>query len=84
MSHVVTPLVGGEKEALRRLSKLATDHARESSKKSNISSANSIYGSNFSSKISPWLAVGCLSPRRMVEELKAKTNRYFDFFFLSY
>jgi deoxyribodipyrimidine photo-lyase len=68
-------LIGGEKEALQRLSKLAADHARESSKKSDIRSASSIYGANFSSKISPWLAAGCLSPRRMVEELKVKTNR---------
>ncbi|WP_232486376.1 hypothetical protein, partial [Streptomyces fildesensis] len=29
-----------------------------------------IYGANFSCKISPWLAFGCISPRSMFAELK--------------
>ena len=32
---------------------------------------NQLLGRYFSSKLSPWLAHGCLSPRRIVEELRA-------------
>eukprot|EP00252_Welwitschia_mirabilis_P000594 TRINITY_DN10573_c0_g1_i1.p2 TRINITY_DN10573_c0_g1~~TRINITY_DN10573_c0_g1_i1.p2 ORF type:complete len:110 (-),score=16.70 TRINITY_DN10573_c0_g1_i1:328-657(-) len=32
--------------------------------------SDSLYGANFSSKISPWLTTGCLSPRFVLEELK--------------
>ena len=43
------------------------------------STQNSIYGANFSCKISPWLATGCLSPRFMYEELKKHAIRYVMF-----
>jgi hypothetical protein len=33
--------------------------------------ADNLNGANFSCKISPWLAMGCLSPRRMYEDLAA-------------
>ncbi|KAF5931363.1 hypothetical protein HYC85_032236 [Camellia sinensis] len=36
---------------------------------------DSIYGANFSCKISPWLAMGCLSPRTMFDELKKSVSR---------
>jgi deoxyribodipyrimidine photo-lyase len=35
-----------------------------------------LYGANFSCKISPWLAMGCLSPRRMFEDLKKDGPRW--------
>ncbi|KAL0435899.1 UNVERIFIED_CONTAM: Blue-light photoreceptor PHR2 [Sesamum radiatum] len=35
---------------------------------------DSIYGANFSCKISPWLAMGCLSPRSMFDELKKSAS----------
>lgn len=31
---------------------------------------NGMLGANYSSKLSPWLALGCLSPRRIYEEVK--------------
>ncbi|KAF5185722.1 Blue-light photoreceptor phr2, partial [Thalictrum thalictroides] len=35
----------------------------------------SIYGANISYKISPWLAMGCLSPQFMFDELKKTATR---------
>lgn len=65
-------LIGGETEALKRLKSFAADHFRQSSNKvGNGGCGDSLYGSNFSCKISPWLAMGCLSPRRMFEDLKS-------------
>lgn len=34
------------------------------------SSSSSRYSSSFSAKISPWLAMGCLSPRHMFHQLR--------------
>lgn len=61
-------LVGGETEALQRLRNFAGEYKV----KHNQDGANSdsIFGANFSCKISPWLAMGCLSPRSMFDELK--------------
>ena len=74
-------LVGGEEEALKRLQKFALDvpsQARKSkaSKSQSEPSGDSLYGANFSCKISPWLAMGCLSPRRMFEDLKKSGSRF--------
>nr|XP_010921660.1 blue-light photoreceptor PHR2 [Elaeis guineensis] len=66
-------LVGGEIEALERLKKFA-DESRAQPKKGD-GTRDSIYGANFSCKISPWLAIGCLSPRFMYEELKKTATR---------
>ncbi|KAG0571171.1 hypothetical protein M758_6G207700 [Ceratodon purpureus] len=68
-------LVGGEEEALKRLQKFALDVPNQTSKSKGSKSqaepgGDSLYGANFSCKISPWLAMGCLSPRRMFEDLK--------------
>ncbi|XP_031486862.2 blue-light photoreceptor PHR2-like, partial [Nymphaea colorata] len=61
-------LVGGETEALKKLKNFAAEcqakPANKDGKKENI------YGANFSCKISPWLAVGCLSPRYIFDEVK--------------
>jgi deoxyribodipyrimidine photolyase len=46
------------------------------SKANKDSTRGGIYGANFSCKISPWLATGCLSPRFMYEELKKHATRY--------
>lgn len=72
-------LVGGESEALKRLQEFALDMRSQASKvKSSHSksepSGDSLYGANFSCKISPWLALGCLSPRRMFEDLKKSAS----------
>ncbi|KAK1294539.1 Blue-light photoreceptor PHR2 [Acorus calamus] len=65
-------LVGGETEALERLKKFAAECRAQPNKDG---SRESIYGANFSCKISPWLAMGCLSPRYMFEELKKSAVR---------
>ena len=72
---------GGETEALRRLAAFAkrgANHggaaaqpARAASGGQNPAASEGMYGANFSCKISPWLALGCISPRRMYEELRA-------------
>ncbi|XP_043711061.1 blue-light photoreceptor PHR2 [Telopea speciosissima] len=63
-------LVGGETEALQRLRKFAVECQVQPNK-----GDSSIYGANFSCKISPWLAMGCLSPRYMFDELKKSATR---------
>ncbi|XP_010259530.1 PREDICTED: blue-light photoreceptor PHR2 [Nelumbo nucifera] len=71
----VNALVGGETEALQRLQKFAAECHSQPNKGGNDSSRDSIYGANFSCKISPWLAMGCLSPRFMFDELKKSAIR---------
>ncbi|KAK9057246.1 hypothetical protein SSX86_022081 [Deinandra increscens subsp. villosa] len=66
-------LVGGESEALERLQKFASECKAQPAKDG--SNDSSIYGANFSCKISPWLAMGCLSPRSMFDELKKSASR---------
>ncbi|KAJ8543284.1 hypothetical protein K7X08_005807 [Anisodus acutangulus] len=68
-------LVGGENEALQRLRKFAAECQAQPNKENKDGSTDSIYGANFSCKISPWLAMGCLSPRSMFDELKKSTSR---------
>eukprot|EP00959_Pyramimonas_sp_CCMP1952_P202932 4244185-Pyramimonas_sp.AAC.1 len=62
-------LIGGENEALQRLKNFVNDrlNASKGTTKPNIEPT----GANFSTKISPWLAMGCLSPRHMYAELWA-------------
>lgn len=77
---VNAPVVGGETEAMKRLKQFAAEceaqPPKETKDGSNDSSSSSIYGANFSCKISPWLAMGCLSPRSMFDELKKSASRY--------
>jgi len=79
-------LVGGEGQALARLRRYVAETAKAASanrlKNQGSSSALSKGGSqqgssstSFSTKISPWLVVGCLSPRRMYEDLRARGGR---------
>nr|XP_024385637.1 blue-light photoreceptor PHR2-like isoform X3 [Physcomitrium patens] len=72
-------LLGGEEEALQRLQKFALEARSQTSnlkasKSQSESSGDSLYGANFSCKISPWLTMGCLSPRRMFEDLKKSAS----------
>lgn len=69
-------MVGGETEALKRLKKFAAEFKAQPPKRTSDGSDSSIYGANFSCKISPWLATGCVSPRFMFGELKNTTMRY--------
>lgn len=65
-------LLGGETEALRKLKNFAAECQAKPSNKDG--KKENIYGANFSCKISPWLAVGCLSPRYIFDEVE-KTMR---------
>lgn len=69
-------LVGGETEALQRLRKFAAECKEKPHNGVKDGTHNSIYGANFSCKISPWLAMGCLSPRSMFDELKKSASRF--------
>lgn len=69
-----TSMVGGEAEALKRLQKFAAE-CQAQPPKGNNGSHDSIYGANFSCKISPWLTLGCISPRSMLDELKKTATR---------
>ncbi|KAL5795622.1 hypothetical protein ACOSQ2_000442 [Xanthoceras sorbifolium] len=68
-------MVGGETEALQRLKKFAAECQAQPPKGTKEGSQDSIYGANFSCKISPWLAMGCLSPRSMFDEIKKTATR---------
>ncbi|KAJ7972971.1 Blue-light photoreceptor PHR2 [Quillaja saponaria] len=68
-------MVGGETEALQRIKKFASECQAQPHKGSKDGNHDNICGANFSCKISPWLAMGCVSPRSMFNELKKTTNR---------
>ncbi|GMI66595.1 photolyase/blue-light receptor 2 [Hibiscus trionum] len=72
---VSATMAGGENEAMQRLKKFAAECQAQPYKGSKDGSQGSIYGANFSCKISPWLAMGCISPRFMFDELKKTVNR---------
>ncbi|MEL7001746.1 MAG: DASH family cryptochrome, partial [Bacteroidota bacterium] len=58
---------GGEKEAFKRLkSYLWTKDLLKEYKKTR----NGLLGADYSSKLSPWLALGCISPRSIYYEVK--------------
>jgi deoxyribodipyrimidine photo-lyase len=66
-SRAVLPFVGGETEALKRL----TDYFWNKDLLKNYKETrNEMLGADYSSKFSVWLANGCLSPRRIYEEVK--------------
>ena len=62
---------GGEAEARRRLAAFAQQGTAAAGAATPRAGGEGMYGASFSCKISPWLAVGCLSPRRLYEELRA-------------
>ncbi|ONK62920.1 uncharacterized protein A4U43_C07F9490 [Asparagus officinalis] len=72
---VTASLKGGETEALERLKTFAAECHAQPKTEGKGGARDSIYGANFSCKISPWLATGCLSPRFMFEELKKTAAR---------
>ncbi|MEM1028333.1 MAG: DASH family cryptochrome, partial [Planctomycetota bacterium] len=61
----VLPFVGGESAGLERLRQwvFEGDHLRRYKE-----TRNGMLGEAYSSKFSPWLALGCLSPRLVVQE----------------
>lgn len=73
---VVSSLIGGEVEALQRLKIFSGDHMKQwSNKFENADCGDIMYASNFCSQISPWLAMGCLSPRQMYKDLNTNAKR---------
>ncbi|CAA0828216.1 Blue-light photoreceptor PHR2 [Striga hermonthica] len=67
-------LVGGETEALQRLRNFSAECKTKPNNGIKDGAKDSIYGANFSCKISPWLAMGCLSPRSMFDEIKKSAS----------
>lgn len=59
--------VGGEQAGLARLQKYIWDGDHLKNYKE---TRNGLLGANYSTKFSPWLALGCLSPRRIYAEIK--------------
>ncbi|WP_255150209.1 DASH family cryptochrome [Halorarius halobius] len=66
--RAVLPFTGGESRALDRLDEYVWDRDRLREYKR---SRNGLLGADFSSKLSPWLNEGCLSPRTVFETVEA-------------
>lgn len=66
-SRAVLAFKGGETEALRRLRYYFWDKDLVATYKE---TRNGLVGSDYSSKFSPWLSQGCLSPKLVYHELK--------------
>ena len=63
----VLPFRGGEQAALAHLE---TYMFKKDLLKTYRDTRNGLIGADYSSKFSPWLALGCLSPRRVYEAIK--------------
>jgi deoxyribodipyrimidine photo-lyase len=65
--RAVLPFEGGERAGKRRVESYlwAGDHLREYKE-----TRNGLLGADYSSKFSPWLAAGCLSPRWIHDEVR--------------
>lgn len=63
----VLPFEGGERAARARLHRYFFEEDRLRHYKQ---TRNGLIGAGYSSKFSPWLALGCLSPRRIFEEVR--------------
>jgi deoxyribodipyrimidine photo-lyase len=66
-SRAVLPFKGGETEAKKRLQHYFFDTQSLSNYKE---TRNGLVGADYSSKFSPWLAMGCISPRFIFSEIK--------------
>ncbi len=69
-AHGLHTFVGGEDEALRRLNAYIAESLAPAGKSAAIH-----LGADFSCKISPWLALGCVSPRRIHADLADKAAK---------
>lgn len=65
-SRGVLEFIGGESEGIKRLNQYFWQKNRLKDYKE---TRNEMLGSDYSSKFSPWLALGCLSPRYIYEEV---------------
>ena len=66
-SRAALPFRGGETEGLRRLRYYLWDKDLVKNYKE---TRNGMLGGDYSSKFSPWLALGCLSPKTVYHEIK--------------
>lgn len=66
-SRAVLPFKGGETEGLQRLRYYLWDTDLVKNYKE---TRNGMIGGDYSSKFSPWLSVGCLSPKTVYHEIK--------------
>ena len=60
---------GGEREALRQLRRFVAQVSGAAG--GGGGACGAAHGNNFASSIAPWLATGCLSPRRMLADVQA-------------
>ncbi|XP_025105331.1 cryptochrome DASH-like [Pomacea canaliculata] len=67
VTHTVFPFPGGETSALARLQSYFWETDNVAKYKD---TRNGMIGSDYSTKFSPWLAHGCISPRRIYWEIK--------------
>jgi len=65
--RAVLAFKGGEQAALRRLQEYIWD---KDLLKTYKDTRNGMLGADYSSKFSPWLALGCISPRKIYEEVQ--------------
>jgi deoxyribodipyrimidine photo-lyase len=72
-SRTAFPFSGGEGEALNRLRDYLWERKLASSYKT---TRNGLIGEAYSTKFSPWLANGSISPRRIYAEIKQFENEY--------
>jgi len=77
--------VGGESEALRQLRAFLSFSGKPTIQGAPAAPPGAATANSFASSIAPWLATGCLSPRRMLQDAKAvlletdeKTNIHAD------
>ena len=72
-SRAVVPFKGGETEAIARLNHYFFETKCISKYKE---TRNGLIGADYSSKFSPWLAMGCISPRFINYELKKYESQF--------
>lgn len=72
-SRAVLPFKGGESKAIQRLQHYFYDTQCLSSYKE---TRNGMVGGDYSSKFSPWLALGCISPRFIYAEIKKYEKQF--------
>lgn len=69
VSEGVSSVTGGEDEAMRRVFSYISDSRKHDMKRIEGAQVTAHLGADFSCRISPWLALGCLSPRRIFKEM---------------
>jgi deoxyribodipyrimidine photo-lyase len=72
-SRAVLQFKGGESEAMQRLNHYFFETQCLSTYKE---TRNGMVGADYSSKFSPWLALGCISPRLIYAEIKKYENQF--------